>query len=278
MSKNIFEIDTLVHKFPDGTTALKNLTVSIPSGKKIALLGNNGAGKSTLFMHLNGLLQPTSGKIKFKDQTINYDRKSLFSLRKQVGIVFQNPDSQLFSANVLQDISFGPLNLGWSNADVLAKVEWAMKQAEVLELKDKPTHFLSLGQKKRVAIAGILAMDPDVWILDEPTAGLDSYYSGQILALLDSIFHPQKTIILSTHDVNLAYQWADELIVMNDGQVIYQGDPVTVFYHEDLLRKAHLEKPLVFEMYQSLCESKKINKGQPVPRSKAELFHIIGSR
>ncbi|MGG4264910.1 energy-coupling factor ABC transporter ATP-binding protein [Peribacillus simplex] len=272
MEEHIFNIEGLTHQFADGTFAIKDLSLTVQQGKKIALLGNNGAGKSTLFLHLNGLLQPTSGTIRYKGKKIKYDRKALLSLRKQVGIVFQDPDSQLFSANVQQDISFGPMNLGWDRMAVQEKVNWAMAETEVTELKDRPTHFLSLGQKKRVAIAGVLAMEPDVWLLDEPTAGLDPYFSRQIMALLDSIHYPDKTIILSTHDVNLAYQWADEVVVMNDGKVIYQGDPVSVFHNEDVLMRAHLDKPWVFEMFQSLLQSRIPVEKDLVPRTKEELL------
>lgn len=275
MSANIFEIESLSHQYPDRKMALNNLSLNIKLGKKIAILGNNGAGKSTLFLHLNGLLQPSTGRIRYKGQTMRYDRKSLLALRRQVGIVFQNPDTQLFSANVRQDISFGPINLGFSQTEVHEKVNWAMKQTDVSDLEGKPTHFLSLGQKKRVAIAGILAMDPDVWILDEPTAGLDSHYSRQIVALLDSLHQPEKTIILSTHDVNLAYEWADEIIIMNDGNIIYQGDPVKIFHHVNLLQQAHLEKPWVFEIFHSMIESGMIHTTLPVPRNKEELFQIM---
>ncbi|MCT4477434.1 ATP-binding cassette domain-containing protein [Peribacillus frigoritolerans] len=275
MDEHIFHIEGLTHQFADGTFALNDLSLTIQQGKKIALLGNNGAGKSTLFLHLNGLLQPTAGKIRFKGKKMKYDRKSLLSLRKQVGIVFQDPDSQLFSANVQQDISFGPMNLGWDRIKVQEKVNWAMAQTEVTELKDRPTHFLSLGQKKRVAIAGILAMEPDVWLLDEPTAGLDPYFSRQIMALLDSIHHPDKTIILSTHDVNLAYQWADEVVVMNDGKVIYQGNPISVFHEEDVLLQAHLEKPWVFEMFQALLQSRNPAERDLFPRTKEELLQKL---
>ncbi|MFJ7366608.1 energy-coupling factor ABC transporter ATP-binding protein [Peribacillus frigoritolerans] len=275
MDEHIFHIEGLTHQFADGTFALKGLSLTIQQGKKIALLGNNGAGKSTLFLHLNGLLQPTAGKIKFKGKKMKYDRKALLSLRKQVGIVFQDPDSQLFSANVQQDISFGPMNLGWDRNAVKEKVNWAMAETEVTELKDRPTHFLSLGQKKRVAIAGVLAMEPDVWLLDEPTAGLDPYFSRQIMNLLDSIHHPDKTIILSTHDVNLAYQWADEVVVMNDGKVIYQGDPVSVFHDGDVLLQAHLEKPWVFEMFQALIQSRNLAERDLFPRTKDELLQNL---
>ena len=224
--------------------ALHNLSLSINKGKKIALLGNNGAGKSTLFQHLNGILKPTAGTILFKGKKMKYDRKSLLALRKQVGIVFQDPDSQLFSGNVRQDISFGPMNLGWSKEKVTQQVEWAMEKTEVTPLQDKPIHFLSLGQKKRVAIAGVLAMDPDVFILDEPSAGLDAYYSKQIMQILREIHQPNKTIILSTHDVHFAYEWADEIIVMSDGEILYHRDPVTIFHQSRITQSSPFRKAM----------------------------------
>jgi cobalt/nickel transport system ATP-binding protein len=277
MQQILFDIDQLSHHYADGTIALKNLSFMIEKGKKIALLGNNGAGKSTLFLHLNGVLQPTSGTIRFKGREVAYDRRSLLSLRKQVGIVFQDPDSQLLSASVIQDISFGPQNLGLSKEEVLRKVEWAMKQTETERFRDKPTHFLSLGQKKRVAIAGVLAMDPEVIILDEPTAGLDSYFAKQIMNVLDQIHKQKKTIIISTHDVNLAYQWADEIIVMHDGEIMAQGDPVAIFEQDELIRNAHLDKPWIMEVFQGLIQENLLASNITVPRRKEELFQRIKS-
>ena len=241
------------------------------------MLGNNGAGKSTFFLHLNGILQPTSGAIRFQGKEIQYNRKSLRWLRNQVGIVFQDPDSQLFSASVVEDISFGPFNLGLSKEEVTQRVEWAMEQTETAELRDKPTHFLSVGQKKRVAIAGVLAMNPEVLILDEPTAGLDSYYSKQIMRVLDQIHEQQKTIIISTHDVNLAYQWADKIVLMHDGEILGQGDAVTVFQQDDWLRKAHLEKPWILETFQFLSMERMVSTEIPVPQSKEALLQMIKS-
>lgn len=275
MDELFFKIDQLTHRYVDGTTALKNLSLSVKKGKKIALLGNNGAGKSTLFQHLNGILQPTTGSILFKGEQVRYNRKFLMTLRKQVGIVFQDPDSQLFSGNVRQDISFGPMNLGWSQEKVHKQVEWAMEQTEVTALQDRPIHFLSLGQKKRVAIAGVLAMNPEVFILDEPSAGLDAYYSKQIMHILRDIHQEDKTIILSTHDVHFAYEWADEIIVMSDGEILYHGDPVTVFHNEALLNQAHLEKPWVFETAQQLLTKQLLRDEGPMPRSKEELFQLL---
>lgn len=275
MSDFFFEIQHLAHCYTDGTKALKDLSLKISKGKKIALLGNNGAGKSTFFQHLNGILKPTSGNILFQDKPMKYDRKSLLELRSHVGIVFQDPDSQLFAGNVRQDISFGPLNLGWSPEKVKEMVEWAMSEIEVTPLQAKPIHFLSLGQKKRVAIAGVLAMNPDVFILDEPSAGLDGYYSKQILNLLNTIHQLDKTIILSTHDVNFAYEWADEIIVMSDGEIIYHGDPFHIFEQQELLIKAHLDKPWLFEMSQVLQAKNIIKDINEFPRDKDELINYI---
>ncbi len=275
MQEDLFKIHELSHLYPDGTRALKKLSLTIKQGRKIALLGNNGAGKSTLFLHLNGILRPTSGTIYFQGEEVKYNRSSIRSLRKQVGVVFQDPDSQLFSSSVVQDISFGPCNLGLSKEEVQKKVEWAMKQTEVEEFRDKPTHFLSLGQKKRVAIAGVLAMDPEVIILDEPTAGLDPYFSKQIMAVLDQIHEQQKTIILSTHDVDLAYQWADEIIVMHDGEVIGQGTPIEIFEQDELLRISHLDKPWIMEVFQCLIQSNALVPNTPVPKDKTELFQYM---
>lgn len=272
MTDPFFEINELTHRYADGTTAVDHLSLTIPKGKKIALLGNNGAGKSTFFQHLNGILQPTSGTILFKGQKIKHNRKSLLALRKQVSIVFQDPDTQLFSGNVKQDISFGPMNLGWTKEKVIQQVEWAMKQTEVTDLQDKPIHFLSLGQKKRVAIAGVLAMDPEVFILDEPSAGLDAYYAKQIMHILRDIHRANRTIILSTHDVHFAYEWADEIIVMSNGKLLYHGDPVTLFHNQALIDQAHLEKPWIFETAQALMDKQLLDGEKTMPRSKEELF------
>ena len=278
MNEAFFEMDQLTHRYADGTMALHHLSLSIYKGKKIALLGNNGAGKSTLFQHLNGILKPTAGTILFKGKRVAYDRKSLLALRKQVGIVFQDPDSQLFSGNVRQDISFGPMNLGWSKGKVAQQVEWAMEQTEVTALQDKPIHFLSLGQKKRVAIAGVLAMEPEVFILDEPSAGLDAYYAKQIMQILRDIHSDDKTIILSTHDVHFAYEWADEIIVMSNGEILYHGDPITVFHHQEILDQAHLEKPWVFETAEVLMKKQLLSAEETMPRSKEELFARLNQK
>lgn len=275
MTELYFDLQHLSYAYADGTKALTNITLQIPKGKKIALLGHNGAGKSTLFQHLNGILKPTAGTISFCNETLSYSRKALATLRQQVGIVFQDADNQLFSGTVKQDIAFGPLNLGWSNEKIEEKIAWAVAQTEVEALLDKPIHFLSVGQKKRVAMAGVLAMEPSVLLLDEPTAGLDTYYAAQFLQYLAKLEDGQRTFLLATHDIALAYEWADQIIVMEAGKIIYNGDPIDMFYQEELLEKAHLERPWVFEMTLALQTKKLLGDNIAIPRSKKDLHKLI---
>lgn len=275
MTDLYFDLTHLSYAYGDGTHALTDITLQIPKGKKIALLGHNGAGKSTLFQHLNGILKPTAGSISFCGKALNYSRKALKELRQQVGIVFQDADNQLFSGTVKQDIAFGPLNLGWSTELIEDKIAWAIAQTEVEALLDKPIHFLSVGQKKRVAMAGVLAMEPSVLLLDEPTAGLDNYYSAQVLQYLATLENGERTILLATHDIPLAYEWADQIVVMKAGRIIYNGNPVELFFQEDLLERAHLERPWVFEMAIALQKKKLFEKNIKMPRSKKDLHRLI---
>ncbi|RBW67874.1 energy-coupling factor ABC transporter ATP-binding protein [Bacillus taeanensis] len=271
MKSPILSFEHLSYKYADGTVALKDINLSINHGKKIALIGNNGAGKSTMFLLLNGIIKPTKGTVLYKGKMLSYTRKEIRELRQQVGIVFQNPDSQLFSSSVYEDIKFGPKNLGLSPEKVKQTVEDAMKLTETESLKDKPPHFLSIGQKKRVAIAGIIAMNPEIMVLDEPTAGLDPYYSKKIMKLLDSIHHESRTIILSTHNVDFAYEWADEVIVLNNGTILSHGSPVEVFQNVKAVRQSHLEQPWVMEVYDQLKELNDF-QGVSYPKSKKELL------
>lgn len=275
MEEMFFDIQDLTYQYPDGTTALQQLSLHIPKGKKIALLGHNGAGKSTLFQHLNGILQPTAGSILFENKPLSYSRKALIHLRQQVGIMFQDPDAQLFSGTVKKDIAFGPMNLGWSKEKVESRVTWAMAQTEVEELQNRPIHFLSLGQKKRVAMAGVLAMEPSLLILDEPTAGLDSYYANQMMNLLGQIENETRTILLSTHDVQLAYEWADIIAVMHEGKIIYEGDPILLFNEEDILKLAHLEHPWVFDIAIALKKRGILSPDTAMPRTKKALLSMM---
>lgn len=278
MSEYILEARDVEYKYPDGTKALNKLTLTVPEGKKIALLGSNGAGKSTLFLHFNGILRPSRGNIFFSGRPLRYDHSALMELRKNVGIVFQDPDTQLFSASVIQEISFGPLNMGLPEREVLERVNRAMEYTETTHLKSKPTHFLSYGQKKRVSIGDILAMDPRVIIFDEPTACLDPRLSSQMMELFDRLSGSGKTVILSTHDVDAAFSWADYIYVMKDGAVAGEGSPEEVFRDEGLLAGTDLEKPWLVEIYEELQKKGWLDHGAPVPRTRQELFNNIPDR
>lgn len=273
----ILEAREVSFSYADQTLALDNISLAIPKRKKTAFLGPNGAGKTTLFLHFNGIFRPRKGKIFYHGNEIRYDHASLLKLRQKVGIVFQDPETQLFSASVKQEISFGPVNLGLSPEKVRERVNEAMAATGILNLKDRPTHFLSYGQKKRVAIADILAMRPEVLICDEPTAWLDSKHAGQIMALFDKINQGGVTIIFSTHDVDLAYSWADYIFLLKEGTVLGEGVPEQVFGNRCLLEEAELERPWLIEVFEELKRKGLVNASLP-PRTKQELFRQIGRK
>ncbi|WP_347491284.1 energy-coupling factor ABC transporter ATP-binding protein [Desulfoscipio sp. XC116] len=275
MKQYIIEVRELVYDYPDGTNALNGLTMQIKEGQKIVVLGANGAGKSTLFLHFNGILRPRRGQVLFAGRPVDYKHRSLVELRKDVGIVFQDPDNQLFSASVLQDIAFGPLNLGFDKDAALARAQKVMQETEIDGLKSKPTHFLSYGQKKRVSIAGVLAMEPRVIIFDEPTACLDPRMAEKIMEMLHQLNTQGKTLVMSTHDVDLAYTWADYVYLINGGKVIGEGNPREIFLDQKLLNSCGLRTPWIVEVYRELINSGLIPQNAPVPDSKEALLDFI---
>jgi len=268
------ETEGLEFSYVDGTKALANVSLRIPAGKKVAFLGPNGAGKTTLFLHFNGLVKPDRGKVYVAGREVRYDRASLLEVRKKVGIVFQDPDTQLFSSSVRQEISFGPLNLGLSREVTEQRVRQAMEDTGILDLQDKPTHFLSYGQKKRVAIADILAMQPQALVCDEPTAWLDVKHSRQIMEILDRCNARGVTVIISTHDVDMAYAWSDYIFVMKDGQVISEGVPLEIFADREVLQEAELDEPLLFKLSKELAGKGCLKEAAPA-KSVEELIGRI---
>ncbi|AOT69112.1 energy-coupling factor ABC transporter ATP-binding protein [Geosporobacter ferrireducens] len=275
MTQYIIQTKELEFSYPDGTKALNNMSIAFEQGKKIAIIGPNGAGKTTLFLTLNGVHRATGGKIYYHNQPISYGKKELLALRKNVGIVFQDPNIQLFSANVFQEVSFGPINLGMPKAMIKEKVMEALSKTDITYLKDRPTHFLSGGQKKRVSIADILAMEPEVIFLDEPTAFVDPKTSEELMNFFDLLNHEGKTIVLSTHDIDKVYPWADYVFVMKDGTLFAEGVPEEIFQNEKVLCEADLQKPWIIEVYEALLKSKPYLKEFAVPKSKQELFELM---
>ncbi len=278
MADVILEARGVAYRYPGGAQALRGIDLAVPRGIRLAVLGANGAGKSTLLLHLNGTLRPERGAIILDGQPVEYSRRGLLRWRRQVGLVFQDPDDQLFSATVYQDVSFGPLNLGLPEPEVRERVEEALQALEIAHLRDRPTHLLSFGQKKRAAIAGIVAMRPGVLILDEPAAGLDPDGAEQLLALLERLHRAGTTLIVATHDMDLAYGWADEVVVLHEGAVLRHGRPEVVLRDGAALICARLRMPWVLEIGVRLLEMGWIADGFRLPRKRSELLACLSNR
>ena len=273
----ILETKNLSFSYPDGTLALDDISVTIEKGKKIAFVGRNGSGKSTLFLSMNGTHRPKKGEILFHGKPMKYDSKSLRDIRKNIGIVFQNSDDQIFAPTIYQDVAFGPTNLGYPKDKVEDIVNKTLEYVGLTHLKGKPPHHLSGGQKKRVAIAGIVAMDPEVIILDEPLANLDPVGADEVMDLLNELNYFGKTIIISTHDVDLAYGWADYVFLMNEHKVISEGTPEAIFMHDDNLKAAYLRRPVTLEIYEEI-KRRGLVKPQCCPRDIPDLVHSLRSQ
>jgi cobalt/nickel transport system ATP-binding protein len=239
MSHHIVEVDSLYFKYPDGTTALNGLSFRIEHGESVAIVGANGAGKSTLLLHLNGYLSPEQGKVRIGDYPLT--PATVQDIRRTVGMVFQDPDDQLFMPTVYDDVAFGPLNLGFPPEEVDRKVVDALTQMDALHLKDRPPYHLSGGEKRAVAIASILSMSPDILVMDEPTTGLDPHGRRLLIAKLNSFKH---TKIIATHDLDLVVDLCERTIVIHNGLVTADGPTLEIFKDEELLTQSHLEKPL----------------------------------
>jgi cobalt/nickel transport system ATP-binding protein len=249
----IFRLENLSHRYSDGTLALNEVSLNFTRGDRIALLGTNGSGKTTLLNHLIGILKPTSGNIYFEDKPLAYDAKSLLNLRKRVGFVFQDPNDQLFAPSVKQDVAFGPLNLGYTPKHVKELVDNALATVGMTEFADKPPHFLSGGQKKRVALAGVLAMQPEVIIMDEPTSGLDPMATSSILHLLLRLTKENGiTLLLATHDVDIVPLFANKLCILDKGKVVSEGTPKASFSNTELIRKVSLRSPRIAHLFEVL--------------------------
>lgn len=259
----------------DNTHSLNGLTLEIGRNKKIALMGANGSGKSTFFLCCTGILRPQSGKLYFNGEEISYTKKGLLDLRSKVGIVFQDPDNQLFSASVYQEISFGVLNLGVSEEQAKEEVEAVMDKLEITPFSQKPTHALSGGQKKQVSIADILVMHPEMIILDEPAAALDPKHTTMVNKVVEQMTEEGITVLMSTHDVNYAYEWADEVILFHEGKVLIQGTPEQVFSNKVALKQTNLEPPAVLELFESLCKKQILKTSLPLPKNIATLEKYI---
>ena len=271
----VIEAENLSYSYEENDRkALDGLSVRIGRGKKGAFMGGNGSGKSTFFLCLNGILRPDKGRVLIDGKPVSYTRKGLLEVRKKVGIVFQEPDNQLFSASVFQEISFGILNLGTEEETARKEVEQVIRELDITPFKDRPAHALSGGQKKQVAIADILVMHPQVMILDEPASALDAVHTKKVHELIRRLTEQGITVLMSLHDIDYAWSWADEIVLMDRGRVIRQGTPREVCEDEAALRQAGLERPAVLRIYEKLKE-KGVLSGGRIPGSMDELTEML---
>lgn len=255
--------------------ALDGLSLKIRRGAKVAFMGGNGSGKSTFFLCLNGIRKPDRGKIWIDGSSISYTRKGLLDVRSKVGIVFQEPDNQLFSASVYEEVSFGILNLGADEETAKREVEHVLAELEITPFQDRPVHALSGGQKKQVAVADILVMHPEVMILDEPVAALDPKHTRKVQEIVEGLSKKGITVLMATHDIDYAYAWSDEIVLMKNGKVIRQGTPDEVCSDETVLKEAGLELPVVVRVYERLRQKGMISEDTALPKSVEALIENL---
>ncbi len=243
MHHNPIFIENLSYTYPDGTLALKEIDLSIQATERVALIGANGSGKSTLQLHLNGILLPQEGQVVIGEWPVASEH--LREIRNFVGLVFQNPDNQLFMPTVWEDVAFGPMNIGLRDAALTKRVQWAMAAVD-MDLEhygSRNTDNLSGGEKKRIAIAGVLAMQPQVLVFDEPSAQLDPRSRRQLIELLQTL---PETQLIATHDLDLALELCDRTVVLSQGEIVYDGPTEQVMSDPDFLDQHALETPLSY--------------------------------
>ncbi|MER6477232.1 ATP-binding cassette domain-containing protein [Streptomyces filamentosus] len=260
--------------YEDGPAVLTDVGLAVPEGRAVALLGRNGGGKTTLLRLLSGGLRCGSGALLLDGAEVTYDRKGLTRLRTSVQLVVQDPDDQLFAASVAQDVSFGPMNLGLPEDEVRLRVTEALEALDITALADRPTHLLSYGQRKRAAIAGAVAMHPRVLIMDEPTAGLDPHGQERLLETLERLRAAGTTVVMATHDVDLALRWADEAAVLSPAG-LRTGPAAGLLADDALLDAARLRRPWAVSVGRLLRSRGLLPEGAPGPRTAEELDALL---
>ncbi|MCH0542904.1 ATP-binding cassette domain-containing protein [Streptomyces sp. MUM 203J] len=272
----VVELAGVSFAYEDGPPVLDGVDFVVPEGRALALLGRNGGGKTTLLRLLSGGLRCGSGRLRVAGEDVSYDRRGLTRLRTTVQLVVQDPDDQLFAASVGQDVSFGPMNLGLPEAEVRARVREALEALDITALEDRPTHLLSYGQRKRAAIAGAVAMRPRVLILDEPTAGLDPHGQERLLAVLDGLRASGTTVVMATHDVDLALRWADDAAVLVPGG-LRTGPVAELLADSGLLATARLRQPWAAAVARLLRGRGLLGEAEPGPLTAEELDAWAGT-
>jgi cobalt/nickel transport system ATP-binding protein len=263
----ILALEGVGYAYRGGVAALRGLDLEVPAGCRLAVLGANGAGKTTALLHLNGSLRPSAGKVRIDGAPARYDRAGLRIWRSTVGLVLQDPDDQLFAGTVFEDVSFGPLNLGLGDDEVRCRVDEALAEMDIGGLGGRPIHMLSHGQRRRAALAGILAMRPRALVLDEPTAGLDAQGARSLLSSLDRLVASGRSVVYSTHDADLAYAWSDRVVIVDEGAAIAAGGSEQVLADETALARAGLGVPTALRIGLHARALGMLPPATPLPRT-----------
>ncbi|MBP2032849.1 cobalt/nickel transport system ATP-binding protein [Clostridium algifaecis] len=273
MGKTILKVEDLRYAYGNGEPALNGININIYEGEKIAVIGSNGSGKSTFFLNINGVFTPEHGKIIYRDTVVN--KKNLKELRKNIGIVFQDADNQIIASTVMAEVGFGPMNLKLSKQEVRQRVEEALEYMNISDFKDRPPHYLSGGEKKRVTIADIIAMQSEIIIFDEPTAALDPLNALMLEKVLGKLASDGKTMLISTHDVDFVYRWAERILVFCHGKIIADGTPLEIFKNTKVLKQANLKQPIMLKVYELLVEKHIVENTKDYPKSTEEFKKIL---
>lgn len=252
MDSTILKLQNINFSYFQHKKALNNISIDIHRGEKIAILGNNGAGKSTFFLVCNGILRPESGHLEYEGKEVLYKKSDLTNLRKNVGIVFQDAENQIIASTVESEVSFGPMNLKLDKNQVKRRVENALELMNLTEYRQRAPQYLSGGEKKRITIADILAMDSRVILLDEPTASLDPKNVKLLYNTLDKLSQKGITLVVSTHDVDFAYEFAERAVIFNDGEIIADMPMADIFNEDSIIEKAGIRKPILYEVTRAL--------------------------
>lgn len=254
----LLRLEHVSYRYEDSEPALDDVTLLIGRGERIAVLGNNGAGKSTFFLVCNGILKPQAGSLFFEGHEVKGKKDELIELRKNIGVVFQDAENQIIASTVESEVSFGPMNLRLERAEVERRVEASLVRMDLLGLRGRAPQYLSGGEKKRVSIADILAMEPAAILLDEPTASLDPQNVLLLERTLEQLSAAGITLVVSTHDVDFSYRFAERGIVFSEGKIIADGRLGEIFSDDETIARAGLKKPLIYEI--SVMVEQKLNK------------------
>lgn len=262
--EEILRFEKVAYSYDGEREALRSVDVRVTPGERIAILGNNGAGKSTFFLCANGILKPQKGKIFLEGKEIRWKKREIMELRQKIGLVFQEADSQLIAGTVEAEVSFGPMNLGIPEDEVRERVEDAIDSMGLEKFRQRAPHYLSGGEKKRVSIADVLAMHPRLMLLDEPASSLDPSSVQMLKEHLDKLSKEGMSLVIATHDVDFAWEWAERILLFHEGMIEADGRPEEIFAGDELLERCGLRKPLLFQAGQ-------IYGLRPLPRTIDEL-------